>query len=480
MKPRILRTHALLLSMVVCGSPVEAAETPGDFVATTSIEALGLSNVTFKRIELPATERPASPSAPECGGRTVGYIRPLDASKAVQDLWQVVGDSHVLYSEMMSPGADGLRISVRASSLPPESEIRIYSAPGRAVFGPYTAGDTAFDDQWWSPVAFGATLGVEIRTKAKPRPVEITSIAYIYDISEYGCHLDVACYPTWATEATAVAKMMFNCSPTTCSICTGYLLNRPANDRPWLFMTANHCISSQAAASTLTCQWNFQNTSCNGSVGSTTQTMGSVLLANDAFRDCTLLGLTQAPPAGAAFLDYDTSAWSVGDAVTGIHHPDGAFKRISFGTFEDSGIHDFDGIGSVTTWDVEYTNGTAEGGSSGSPLFASNRRVRGPLTGGDDGCAPIMMYYGRFDLAYPAFETFLGNIPDPVRVDAAFGGVEKGTVTNPFRFLNKASMWCVQNNGTVAILPGVYQENLTITRPMTLTAPSGGVTIGGP
>jgi V8-like Glu-specific endopeptidase len=53
-----------------------------------------------------------------------------------------------------------------------------------------------------------------------------------------------------------------------------------------------------------------------------------------------------------------------------------------------------------THWVVVFDNGTAEGGSSGSPLFNTNKRVIGQLHGGYSGCAPIEKDYGRFDKSW--------------------------------------------------------------------------------
>ena len=55
-----------------------------------------------------------------------------------------------------------------------------------------------------------------------------------------------------------------------------------------------------------------------------------------------------------------------------------------------------------THWRAGLDNGTVEGGSSGSPLFNTNKRVIGQLHGGVDyGCPPnLEMYYGRFDVSW--------------------------------------------------------------------------------
>jgi hypothetical protein len=77
------------------------------------------------------------------------------------------------------------------------------------------------------------------------------------------------------------------------------------------------------------------------------------------------------------------------DSAVGIHHPDGDMKKISF---EDDPLSITAYLGDpspgdgthlrVANWDL----GTTEGGSSGSPIFNSNKHITGLLHGGWASC----------------------------------------------------------------------------------------------
>jgi hypothetical protein len=55
--------------------------------------------------------------------------------------------------------------------------------------------------------------------------------------------------------------------------------------------------------------------------------------------------------------------------------------------------------GSSTHWCLSWDDGGTEGGSSGSPIFDSNKRIVGQLTGGDVSCSGTD-YYGKFSTSW--------------------------------------------------------------------------------
>ena len=138
------------------------------------------------------------------------------------------------------------------------------------------------------------------------------------------------------------------------------------------------------------------------------------MLATNSSTDYLLLQLSAAPPD-----DYNVyySGWdATGDvplgSVTAIHHPSGDVKKISF---EDdpisvSGYYEKDVPARGNThWKVnDWDSGTTEGGSSGSPLFDSNKRIIGQLHGGDAACnINEPDWYGRFNITFPEISTWL-------------------------------------------------------------------------
>src|SRR5262249_37653839 len=141
-----------------------------------------------------------------------------------------------------------------------------------------------------------------------------------------------------------------------------------------------HCIENQTVASTLEFFWFYQTSSCNGpapSVSDVPHTGGGAdRLAGSTGSDFAFLRLKHPAPAGVFFLGWSLDQPTQGETLTCIHHPDGSFKRISFGNLYNSNS-DF--------WAVQWFSGVTEGGSSGSPLLNANHQVIGQLNGGFNG-----------------------------------------------------------------------------------------------
>jgi hypothetical protein len=223
------------------------------------------------------------------------------------------------------------------------------------------------------------------------------------------CELDVTCYPDWANEASGVASISFVDAGNT-YLCSGCLLaESDGNTSGNYFLTAHHCIGSQTVASTLELFWFYQSSVCNGpppDISTVPQTHGGDLLATASPSDFTFLRLRQEPPSGTEHLAWSTAPPPNGGILTGIHHPMGDYKRISFGHPDGS---------DAGFWAVQWYSGVTEPGSSGSPLLNANHQVLGQLNGGwqgpgsscSDPSAPDQ--YGRFDVTYNSIKKWLGG-----------------------------------------------------------------------
>ena len=93
------------------------------------------------------------------------------------------------------------------------------------------------------------------------------------------------------------------------------------------------------------------------------------------------------------------------DWGVGIHHPRGEPMKISHALDPI----DLDGSGLAWPWPLNFLPnthlkacwnlGTVEGGSSGSPLFDQNKRIRGQLHGSTDDCYIRWAWYGALFLS---------------------------------------------------------------------------------
>jgi hypothetical protein len=203
-------------------------------------------------------------------------------------------------------------------------------------------------------------------------------------------------------------------------LCTGTLLaDQDSSTSVPYFLTANHCISAQTEASSLQTYWFYRASSCNsGSLSASNQTLtgGATLLYASAVTDTSFMRLTGVPPAGAYYAGWTANAQALSTPGTGVHNPGGDLQKISFGTIADyvsctatPGSNTFScsstNVGSANHFDVVWSQGITEGGSSGSGLWVtsgSSHYLVGQLHGGGSYCtAPTSPdYYGRFDVAY--------------------------------------------------------------------------------
>ena len=197
--------------------------------------------------------------------------------------------------------------------------------------------------------------------------------------------------------------------------CTGTLLNDLASSGTPYFLSANHCISTQAAASSLQTDWFYRSPTCNSrtlSSASVRRFGGATLLYANAASDTALVQLNDAPPPGAAFAAWDATPQASGAAVFGLHHPSADLLKVSFGTLMGQ-LSCTGGAGTNFTcsgstgnyYRVQWSSGTTEGGSSGSAAFVTfgeRRYVVGQLLGGTASCAARdgVDHYGRFDTSY--------------------------------------------------------------------------------
>jgi len=218
------------------------------------------------------------------------------------------------------------------------------------------------------------------------------------------CNNNVNCPvgAAWQVEKRSVALILSGGSAS----CTGVLVNNTANDGTPYFLTANHCYSSGATPSWVFV-FNHETTGCTGSTGPTNQTIsGCTLRARRAGSDFCLVQLSSAPPQN---YNVQYAGWDATDAVTvtsatGIHHPSGDLKKISF---ENNAVPQGTWSG-AETWDVQqWDDGITEGGSSGSPLFDQNHRIIGQLFGGASACSGSTENgqgdsYGRFGVSWDA------------------------------------------------------------------------------
>jgi hypothetical protein len=223
----------------------------------------------------------------------------------------------------------------------------------------------------------------------------------------------------YQTEKHAVAKMTYNIG-TGGYLCTGALINTTRNNGAPYFLTANHCLSGSAPASTLVTYFNYERENCNGFTSEPQTLSGSILKATNPISDFTLLYLSESPPD-----DYRPyyAGWDATESDNflggyGIHHPGGKVKKIaltydsitSWGSeisWENPDDPENPDISEPNThWLVLFNAGFTEGGSSGSPIFNSEDRIIGQLHGGSS----VANFYGKINTSWDAHTQSVGKL----------------------------------------------------------------------
>ncbi len=475
--PHPFRRTALAAALALLAPPLLAADAvsvPGEWAWP---QAQAKAAPTWRAPSAVATTLalarldPARVAAVQAGNRAegqhrlqVGLHRELSAEPAAGSgqalAWRAVAGGQAALIEVVDPGALGLRVALRADRLPAGVELRIAGdgQPGTVYLTEADALASQLDGwgRYWTDATDGERQRIELFA---PDGVDVAGLGagVVVAVSHLlvapqtdtglvgkalgdsgSCNINVACrVATLGTPfilaKNAVSRMLFESGGGTFT-CTGTALRDRDEDTqiPWYF-TAHHCIGNQAEASTLRTFWQYESPSCNTvSAGPNTQLGGGAqLLYSQASTDAALLRLNAALPAGSAFAGWNSGTLQQNTPVVAIHHPSGDNKKYSRGLHSGNTANVNIGGQVVTSAArASWSEGTTEGGSSGSGLFTwdnTSYYLRGGLFGGSASCANTGQseaagnrdFYSRFDLVYPSIQQYLwpptGPAPGPQR-----------------------------------------------------------------
>ncbi len=382
----------------------------------------------------------------------VGVSRNVDALSSTEKLtqglhWLRQSDGHYVAAiSVQSPGASGLRLGVFVERIPDEALVSVYRSSDRAsaiqfqgseinaVLRLNKAADEGGDvaGTWWTPdlASDEATIEISVpsRGDATDVRVAIPRISHIYRsvpapaVGDDGrflsrsdgagvCNLDASC-GAFSQEANGVAQMSFVRANGNSYNCTGTLLNSWKGDYTPYLITANHCIATQAEASSIQTRWFYRAQYCGSSIPLSKTSVrynGAQLLYATLSTDTAFMKLNDMPPAGVTYVGWDARGTSIPSQAYSLHHPLGSLLKYSEGSVNAFGSCTLGAGNSIGCADstsgswmhVFWSKGVTEAGSSGSGLF-ENGRLTGTLSGGNSQCgrADGSDYYGRFDLAF--------------------------------------------------------------------------------
>ncbi|MDR0769934.1 MAG: hypothetical protein LBE75_01850 [Burkholderiales bacterium] len=414
------------------GAPVISTKAEEAVFWRSAPDTRGTTAVTFMPLPQSALKALQEENSPDLNNRfqtkalKIGVNRNADteigdgAPSALN--WQNVGDGHIARLAVTSPEARGLRVALQLRALPDSAELRFSgsAAPDR-IFGVISGNEANAlrDDSkvYWTPVTDGETQNIEIfvplTVNTEDVKIRLNAVSHLFTSAQDGfdatlvtkasgsCNIDVACKASslgteFQNTAKAVARMVFS-RPGGSYTCSGTLLNTSGSSQVPYFWSAAHCISTQTVANTLTTHWFYEAASCNSSSQNSNYrqlTGGAQLLHAKALTDTLLLRLNNTPPSGVWLAGWDATTRFSSGAIIGIHHPSGDYKKVSVGKGEGrtcaTVFSPEPGLDNASLSLVSWSEGTTEGGSSGSGLFtlsSGKYYLRGGLQGGAASCA---------------------------------------------------------------------------------------------
>lgn len=396
----------------------------------------------------------------------IGHARPIQSvgtqkSSVNRLTWQTLADGvQRARLNLRSAGANSLRVGLLVSTLDDAASIRVYGnsdtkalrIPGRLVNVSLAAnvrsdGDTANSRTYWLPPTAGDSVVVEIDVPAA-RDAQSTVLAVTQVMHRTSDALQAVLQPSQKSTCPAVipdatckltpaanaATTMDIANGTSNYVCSGTLVANRGTTQEGYILTADHCISTQTIASTVATYWFYRSSTCDGSsvnpgwklvaggatlrynrsaISSYTVRNGQYYVTSDG-TDTSLIDLNSAPPAGALYAGWALQRHLINSGVpyVDLHYPAGGWLRRSEGLLSNYVFLNTTTTGYYGTndqypmYEVDWTSGTTEYGSSGSGLLAdeatTNPKIIGQLWGGTASCTNPngKSYFGRFDLAY--------------------------------------------------------------------------------
>lgn len=288
--------------------------------------------------------------------------------------------------EIKHPGAQFIKIHFKTLILPAGSSIRLTSKEGTEVLE-YTQSQ----ENWFAQSIFGEQVTVELLPNqagevgefdidyfTAGHKAEMTASRGDSTFSTCGINerKDVACWQESHADKVAwsspVARLLIDGR----SLCTAWRVG-PDNT----LFTNNHCVSTASELKNTEVWFNYQRSSCNGSLATTVKVMGSELLRTDYTLDYTLFSVDDfAKIATFGYLGLDANEPVYGDGIYIPQHGAGNPKELAIESDQNgSGLCQID-IASTNGRGINTDTGyfcDTIGGSSGSPVLnaANNKAI---------------------------------------------------------------------------------------------------------
>jgi hypothetical protein len=240
--------------------------------------------------------------------------------------------------KIQSDSAYSIQLILSKFFIPIGAKLFVYNEDLSQIAGAFTSNNMQEDSTFVIADIIGNAAIIEYFEPASPDfpgKVVVGAIgkAYknIYTLASEADYIGINCPEGKDLQDVkhAVCKITFR-SDSGSYLCSGALLNNARNDEIPYFLTASHCISTSAEASSLVVYFNYERVDCDGIALTAPTLSGSTLLTNSPESDYTLLRLSNKP--SAIYQPY-YAGWNAEDVATdhvsGIHHPEGLTKKLA-------------------------------------------------------------------------------------------------------------------------------------------------------
>lgn len=285
-------------------------------------------------------------------------------------------------------GAVQLRLQLTEVIAPKEAVFTVASSDGREEA--FTVA-LAYENVLWTPSIFGDTITLRVWSPSEAVSLNIRAVAELTtprNVSGDGtaCLLDVVCQgSSILDEASAIASYEYIKGGTAYVCSGGLILDRARTFAPY-FLTANHCVSSNAVAATVEAYWDYRAPSCGGTApprNSVPRSVGATLLATAPSSDVTLLRLSSVP-GSRYWLGWSLGELQHGARIHRISHPSGQKQRYAEMVVDVMSPACIDWPRPITMYSQPLV-GSSAGGSSGAPVLYGDGFIVGQLKGA---CGP--------------------------------------------------------------------------------------------
>jgi len=340
------------------------------------------------------------------------FGKSFDVNLGLKDgKWQKTDSTMVWSLKISSDNAYSLNFIFSELYLPKGGKMYIYNEDGSMVYGPVTDRQNRHGATFLTDIIQGESVIIFISVPNEKQPLvklTIQNVIHGYknmfgylslEKSAQSCEKDVACYPAWNDESDGVVQILLANGN---ELCSGSLLNNTAQDFKPYILTAFHCIdigdpaipndpnrnndtlelNEIEEAEEWLVRFRFKHLTCGGSTIATVRTFDDthfraawhvtdfalVELQDDILRD--------EPSVGEkVWLGWDNSG-NTPTEVNCIHHPAGDVMKYSYDN-EIPTLSNNDGFNNTLWFVDDWTIGSTEKGSSGSPMLDQNSRIVG-------------------------------------------------------------------------------------------------------